>query len=97
MMQVRWIAFQIVILCLTYWWFSTWVDDDMLATSLYFCIAASFVATGLLVRFIDRVRVYRVRVADERQRQIGSTPRGGASPRQLPQHPGRTRIGQDRR
>ena len=96
MMQARWIAFQIVVLCLTYWWLSTWSDVTAYGSApLLVSLAVSFVATGLLVRFIDRVQARRVDIADEGQREIGSTPRGWSSPRQLPQHPGRPRIGQD--
>jgi hypothetical protein len=54
MFQARWIAFQIAVAMLTFCWIGTWADIRQfgIAPALV-SMSVAFMATGLLVRFID--------------------------------------------
>ncbi len=97
MIQVFWFGFQIAVAGLTFWWISTWADvAEYGAAPGIIAMFVAFVASGLLLRLIEAVRASRVGVIDQRKRQTGSAARGRISGGQLPQHPSRLGIGQDR-
>lgn len=97
MIQVFWFGFQIAIAGLTFWWISTWADvTEYGAAPGIVAMFVAFVASGLLFRLIETVRTNRIGVVDQRKRETGGAVRGRIGTRQLPQHPGRLGIGQDR-
>lgn len=75
MFQARWIAFQIAVAMLTFWWIGTWANlrEFGIAPAVVSMFVA-FVATGLLIRLLDR-RSGVVRVAQKPKRNRLVLPR----------------------
>lgn len=98
MFQAKWIAFQFVVAGLTFYWISTWADVTQFGIAPgVVSMFVAFIATGLLVRFLDWRALRRIAVSDELQREhsrlVGIGRSAGDGPKQID----RVRVSDDTR
>ena len=93
MLQAKWIAFQIVVAMLTFIWIGTWADITQYGIApAVISMFVAFVATGLLIRVLDRIALRRTAVSDEFDREVSGPLGSGRDTRNLSQHSSGVRV-----
>ena len=96
MFQAKWIAFQFVVAMLTFYWISTWADVTQYGLApAAISMFVAFVATGLLVRFLDWRALRRATIRDELNGEHRGLLRTTRSVGNFPEQPSRLRAGKD--